>query len=175
MSTQRFFYIRKNPNGYGLTKAHNEDAGFDAYVHFPITRTSSGSCDHGVLRCDECVQILNDDSNCFLYPGNVYKIPLNVSFVTDQTTCYIRVAGKSGLTSRGIHVQEGVVDPGFTGEVCCLVTTSRRIKVNEGMPICQLIFQTFPATLKVEDIESEADPWHATSRGPRGFGSSYLV
>ena len=82
---------------------------------------------------------------------------------------YGRIAGRSGLASRGIDVGAGVVDRDYRGEVRVLVRnhSSADYKIFAGDRIAQLIVE------KVVDVSvREEQTLSATRRGDGGFGST---
>lgn len=96
---------------------------------------------------------------------------------------YGRIAPRSGMSARGVWVNAGVIDPGYTGELrvmaahasderCCAATaaTARKFVLPAGTKIAQLILEKV-ATPPVVVIEA-GEVLPATDRGAAGFGST---
>ena len=85
---------------------------------------------------------------------------------------YVRIASRSGLASRGISVQGGVIDPDYTGEIKVILYnhSNYTFEIKRGMRIGQLITESvvFPLVIQVEKQDT------VTQRGDNGFGSSGL-
>lgn len=81
------------------------------------------------------------------------------------------VASRSGLASRGIVVQGGIIDPDYTGEIkVILYNHSPTIFVaHEGDRVAQLILQKY---LSQPYLISRVGPRRETERGENGFGST---
>ena len=88
---------------------------------------------------------------------------------------YIEVVGRSSLHKRGIHVNKGIIDTGYRGEI--LVSMSNRnfwdidesdyLSVIKGDRIAQLIVKK-----KVEVKFEPVDKLEDSERGEDGFGST---
>ena len=77
--------------------------------------------------------------------------------------------GRSGLSSKGFILQQGCIDPGYTGEVCAIVTnfTGTAFPICDGDRICQFKIQ------KAEKIHfSKVSELADSERGSSGFGST---
>lgn len=85
---------------------------------------------------------------------------------------YARVAPRSGLAVRGIHVGAGVVDHDYRGEVKVLLVNlgKEAFQVQAGDRIAQLILERIltPKVAAVQDLSELSD----TARGGAGFGST---
>lgn len=84
------------------------------------------------------------------------------------------VKSRSGLASKGIQVDAGVVDSGYTGEVKVLLQLvtgdqDRTERVVAGVRIAQLV--VVPCLLEAEAVEGPEDLGD-TERGASGFGST---
>ena len=82
---------------------------------------------------------------------------------------YGRIASKYGLAvQHGMHVDAGVIDPDYTGEIKVLLIYGDKhyYQVNQGDPIAQLILEkaSIPILRKVKELPT-------TGRGKRGCGS----
>ena len=81
---------------------------------------------------------------------------------------YGRLASKSGLAIlHQLHVEAGVIDPDYTGEIMVLLinTASRVQNIAKGAPIAQLILEKISTPLLKE--VKELPP---TTRGAQGCG-----
>lgn len=80
------------------------------------------------------------------------------------------VRGRSGLSSKGIHVSYGTVDFGYTGELKVAVTniSDKPYKINKYERIAQLVINKIDVDNTIEVVEE----LEGTSRGERGFGST---
>ena len=82
---------------------------------------------------------------------------------------YGRITSKSGLAVKhGMHVDAGVIDPDYTGEIKVLLINDGRnyYQVNQGDPIAQLILEKVSISIlrQVKELPT-------TGRGERGCGS----
>ena len=89
--------------------------------------------------------------------------------ITVPKGTYGRIAPRSGLSCKHIHVGAGVIDRDYTGEVKVLLynlnDTSYNIK--KGDRIAQLILEKIE-TCQVEEVEELS----SSDRGAGGFGST---
>jgi deoxyuridine 5'-triphosphate nucleotidohydrolase len=85
------------------------------------------------------------------------------------TGTYGRLAPRSGLAMKGIHIGGGVIDESYTGNVGVIMCnmSDTPFDVIQGSKICQLILEQIR---KVEILE--VDTLMETERGDKGFGSS---
>ena len=78
---------------------------------------------------------------------------------------------RSGIAVKnGIDVLAGVVDSGYTGvvKVCLYNSGKEDFKVNRHDRIAQILFQSFPVLLEIEEV----DEIGSSCRGTGGFGST---
>lgn len=96
---------------------------------------------------------------------------------------YLRVTGRSGLTSEGFLVLQGVVDPDYTGEILVMVLNATPFirKVTRGNRIAQLVPEKYASNCTAVVLQmdnhmrsSDATAAAAGGRGTKGFGSSGL-
>ena len=74
---------------------------------------------------------------------------------------------RSGLATRGVHVGGGVIDSGYTGEVCIILESSGLVGFVAGSRVAQLVI------LPVSEVEwIEVEQLDDTPRGDGGFGST---
>jgi len=104
-----------------------------------------------------------------LIPANnraLVKIGLAIA-VPEETYC--RIAPRSGLATKGITVDAGVIDAYYRGEVKVLLVNHGKLdyKVKLGERIAQLIVE------RMDDQEwMETEELDETERAEKGFGSS---
>lgn len=124
------------------TRAHWFDAGLDCY---PVE--------------DRCI-----------WEGNTEKISLGFSLEIPHGYVGLLV-GRSSLNAKGINVALGIIDSGYTGEICAVVTNNSDMSlyfVKHDQKICQLLL------IPIQEIEPiDADEWDTQSlRKDGGFGST---
>ncbi len=132
---------RLHQNATIPTKAHLHDAGWDLYA------ISDGT-------------INSQEQSC---------IPLGIAITVPLGT-YGCIAPRSGLAHRHeIDVMAGVIDHGYTGEVCVILRNhgTEIYEYKKGDRIAQLII-----TKKNDDEIEVVDELLSESRGGGGFGSS---
>lgn len=82
---------------------------------------------------------------------------------------YGRIAPRSGLSTKGIDVMAGVIDPDYKGEVKVLLLNlnDEPYKFSKGQRISQFILEkaAFPRVKETWEVEE-------TQRGDGGFGST---
>ncbi|RKP33224.1 dUTPase-like protein, partial [Dimargaris cristalligena] len=102
-------------------------------------------------------------------PREVKRIPTGLHCTLPQGT-YIRVADRSSLALRGFRVGGGVVDPGYIGEICIILSNeSNRVQdLHQGDRVAQLVLEHFavPEMIRVPQEDLIGD------RGEDGFGST---
>jgi dUTP pyrophosphatase len=85
------------------------------------------------------------------------------------TGTYIRIAPRSGLAVKGIHVGAGVIDQDYTGHVKVLLCNhgQSEFRIAKGDRIAQAVIERIltPSVMVVEALED-------TERGAGGFGST---
>lgn len=126
------------------TKGSKYAAGFDLYSYQNVTLKphTSTKVDTGI-----CIQInSNIDENY-----------------------YLRIAPRSGLSSKGIHVSAGVVDQDYTGEIKCVLLniTDQEYQISKGDRIAQII-----PTKYLDCPIEEVNELTQYERGDQGFGST---
>lgn len=128
------------PDAQAPTRAHEGDAGYDLYAY-----------NDTVIPPHETVLV--ETGVCLGVPSGTYG----------------RIAPRSGLSTKGIMVNAGVVDEGFRGMVKVVLHNMRanEYKINKGDRIAQIIVEVI-MTPPVRVVEKLDD----TSRGSSGFGSS---
>ncbi len=86
---------------------------------------------------------------------------------------YVRIAPRSGLGSKGVHVMGGVIDPDYRDELGVILVQApghAPIQVKHGDRIAQLVFE------RAEQVQfSEVEALDDTPRGGGGFGSTGMA
>ena len=106
-----------------------------------------------------------------ILPGETKIVPTGLAIQLPQGF-EGRVRGRSGLSSKGIHVHHGTIDEEYRGEIGIIITnsTDTRLRLKKGDRIAQLsvspVYKIM--VLEVEELTE-------TERGTNGFGSSDKV
>lgn len=112
------------------------------------------------------LRALGDD---ILRPGET-KVVHTGTKIAFEGDVYAWVMGRSGLSSRGISCQLGLVDTGYRGDIGVMLTnlSGEDFHIREGDRIGQLVFMREEHVMfeHVDRIDSDTD------RGAKGFGSS---
>lgn len=127
------------------TRAHEDDAGLDLYVH----------------------------GDYVIEPGEMLDLDLGVAIKSPPGMWALLTGRSSTMRNRGLLVAQGVIDPGYTGPLYATVHNLRRepVTVSDGDRVAQLIlFANW--TQSVYPLEVVTLP--ETNRGSKGFGSSGL-
>ena len=100
-------------------------------------------------------------------PNHKCLVSTGISFTVPKGT-YGQIAPRSGLSMKGIFVNAGVIDRGYTGEVKVMLfnMSEKTIELAEGSRIAQLIIKKIDLPIVVE-VETLND----SDRGEGGFGS----
>jgi dUTP pyrophosphatase len=104
-----------------------------------------------------------------LEPGERRLVPTGLCFGIPDGY-YGQIKPRSGLASKGVTVDGGVIDRGYTGEVkviLCNHDKEKEFKFNVGDRIAQVLFLPVLIAPLVE-----VDNLEETDRGDRGFGST---
>ena len=101
-------------------------------------------------------------------PNHKCLVSTGISFTVPKGT-YGQIAPRSGLSMKGIFVNAGVIDRGYTGEVKVMLfnMSEKTIELAEGSRIAQLIIKKIDLPIVVE-VETLND----SDRGEGGFGST---
>jgi dUTP pyrophosphatase len=125
------------------SRAYPDDAGFDLFVSEPTV----------------------------IPPGEFVDVPVGVSVALPEGY-FGRVTGRSStLRNRGLLVNEGIIDTGYTGPLFagCQNMTGEPVNVGVGERLAQLIIHVNATARFVATI---VDEMPETRRGQAGFGSS---
>lgn len=146
MTRENLRFCKINPNGPGITKAHEEDAGYDLYSTEKI----------------------------LFEPYERKVINTNVKIIIENDK-FGKIYDRSSMAKKGFKVSGGIIDSGYTGEIKCILTnlSNEILIVEEGYKIAQLIIHTFVngEPLEIENGEYLEKTSHFV-RGEKGFGSS---
>jgi dUTP pyrophosphatase len=137
---EKLFFYKIDQNGPGLTKVNKLDVGYD----------------------------LHSTETVALSPGSIYKIRTNVKIRVPNGT-YGRIAERSSLASKGIRIGGGVIDPNYTGEIICLISSMTGYVINKNDKIAQLILERV-CVCDIEELSSP--PASVDDRGTGGLGST---
>lgn len=87
---------------------------------------------------------------------------------------HLEIIGRSGLSSKGILVHRGTIDPGYTGIIGVIMTNLklRPVRFKKGERIAQMIIAKHEKPELVELSEPEFEVASASDRGGKGFGHS---
>ena len=121
---------------------------------------------HPTDACCDCFANLKEA----LYIENRATVKIPLGFAVEIPVGYEGITkGRSGLNSKGLILQSGCIDPGYTGEVCAIVTnlTGATYNVFDRDRICQFKIQK-SEKIFFEKVDKLAD----SERGDKGFGSS---
>lgn len=112
---------------------------------------------------------LRSIEDVIIEPMETKVIPTGVAIEFDQGI-YANARGRSGLASRGILCQHGLVDSGYRGEIGVVLTnlSGKDFKVVKGDRVAQLEFRLETRVTLRRDKSISKD----TMRGDKGFGSS---
>jgi dUTP pyrophosphatase len=110
-----------------------------------------------------------------ILPSKQDLVPTGIAMVLPQG-CYGRIAPRSGLSLRGIHVGAGVIDADYRGEIKVILYnfSDTPFHFHPGERIAQLILEKIytDETCVVISKETFEKEHTNTSRGSGGFGST---
>lgn len=110
----------------------------------------------------------NEDT---VIPPNSSKLVNTGIGITVPDGTYGRLAPRSGVSTKNIMINAGVIDKTYTGLIKCLMVNlsyDKEYTVKKGDRICQLILEKI-----VDECDiCEVDELEETNRGADGFGSS---
>lgn len=121
---------------------------------------------HTTDACCDCFANLVEP----LYIENGFTVKIPLGFAVEIPIGFEGITkGRSGLSSKGLLLQSGCIDPGYIGEVCAIVTnlSGATFIVNPGDRICQFKVQA-AEKIYFERVEKLAD----SERSDKGFGST---
>ena len=121
---------------------------------------------HTTDACCDCFANLMEP----LYIENGFTVKIPLGFAVEIPIGFEGITkGRSGLSSKGLVLQSGCIDPGYIGEVCAIVTnlSGATFIVNPGDRICQFKVQA-AEKIYFERVEKLAD----SERSDKGFGST---
>lgn len=135
------------------------DAGYDVFA-----RLGEGATINGVQICAPEIADVPIGLGC----GDTAKVPLGFRAII-PTGHHADLRPRSGWSSRGVHVALGLIDEGYRGEWCAIVTNlgTEPVTIEHGAKIAQVVFVE---TVLPEIVEGPVSI--DTARGEDGFGSS---
>ena len=103
-------------------------------------------------------------------PAKSWKLVNTGLGITVPKGTYGRLAPRSGVSTKGIVINAGVIDSVYNGLIKCIIINLRDddYEVKKGDRICQPILEK----IVDECIIIEVDELEDTVRGMKGFGSS---
>ena len=132
-----------SPEAQLPTKAYSDDAGFDLYV----------------------------SKDTWIHPGEFVDVPCAVAIELPSDTWALLTGRSSTLRKHNLMVNQGVIDPGYRGELFAGVWNlgSKAVKIETGDRLAQLILMPNHALSARLVSVNELAPHQ---RGQSGFGSS---
>jgi dUTP pyrophosphatase len=126
----------------------------------PAFQRDGDACADLCAWCEEGVTVVWPGKTAVVYSGVSLEIPPGYEGL---------VRGRSGLTSKGIHVQQGVIDATYRGRIGIIVANNSDspFRVLNGERVAQLAIRPVPEVRFVESMELST-----SVRGEAGFGSS---
>lgn len=126
------------------TRGHQDDAGLDLYV----------------------------SDNVIIQPGSFLDVPTNTAVKLPEGSWGFLVGRSSTLRTKGLMVNPGIIDVGYTGELYCAVWNlgDTPVRLNRGERVSQLIILP-NGTLNQNPVQVEEFEG-TTARGEKGFGST---
>jgi dUTP pyrophosphatase len=125
------------------TRAYDDDAGFDLYVSQTTT----------------------------IEPGQFVDIPCSIAVELESDTWALLTGRSSTLRKHGLMVNQGIIDPGYRGELYAGVwnLSTQPVTIYAGDRVAQLILMPNWTSLhKLQEVETLTPH----PRGENGFGSS---
>ena len=110
-------------------------------------------------------------------PGAMSIISTGISFTAPEHS-YGQIAPRSGLSTKGLFINAGVIDRGFTGEIKVVAFNfgPEKLELPKGSRIAQVIFKKIysPSVFVVtDDLPGIPDEeLEGNVRGDGGFGST---
>lgn len=127
------------------------------------TRGSSGAAGSDLYAFIE-----NESNSVDIEPGDRKLISTGIQ-ISVPSSCYARIAPRSGLAVNGIDISAGVVDSDFIGCVHVLVVNNSKkvFTVKHKDRIAQMIIEKI-----INPVFVETNVLDYTDRGDSGFGST---
>lgn len=101
-------------------------------------------------------------------PQSVCVVKTGIAGMCDDSH-WLQVEGRSGLAAKGVFPIAGIVDQGYSGEICVVLVNMNPsgYSINQYDRIAQLIIRDRHDAKIVEVLQ-----FGKTDRGEKGFGSS---
>lgn len=121
-------------------------------------RATSGSAGYDLYACEDTIA----------HAGKLTKVHTGIAVQIPPNT-YGRIADRSSLASKSLHVFAGVIDSDYRGEIVVLIFNhgDNDYHITAGSRIAQLILEVI-ATPSVVEVDKLVE----TERGIGGFGST---
>ncbi len=115
---------------------------------------------------DRRPRLLHPEQETFAYDYAYYQ----QEWLQQMYKMYAKIESRSGLASKGIHVEGGIIDQTYTGEIRVILANTGKAsyQIQEGDRIAQIIPYLIPNITEVRWLEE----FKTTERGEDGFGSS---
>lgn len=118
------------------------------------------------------------DEDFLLHPGDTQKISTGIQLAdmpmmdNERNRLFIKVEGRSGLSSKGVFPIGGIVDPTYRGEVFVVLTNNGDLSQHfvAGDKIAQFVI--YKVATAGEVLMQSSEEVTTTVRGDAGFGSS---
>ena len=112
---------------------------------------------------------LRSTKEFLINPGEIKVVPTGVS-VSLLSTFFGYVTGRSSMNAKGLIVHQGVIDPGYRGEIKVVLQnlSDKPIMIYEGDRIAQMLILRFERINRMLKGKAPED----TNRGAKGFGST---
>lgn len=151
---------RLTPSAILPTKGHVDDLAWDIYSDKVRPSDSSHFFPNGPGVDDQGRYSIPPGYTCLVPTGIAVQPPDGYGFVLRE---------RSSQARAGVHVQAGVVDPGYTGEWLVVLHNAGRVyaEFKPGDRVAQAILVPL-----VPAVVEEVQELNETTRGSGGFGST---
>jgi len=166
-----------NPTGVGQVEAKNSLIGYiknwkDSRYLVEVALEANGRLpEKAQADCDAGFDIYTPE-DIIIRPGQIKKIPLGFK-MKFAAQSYAKIEPKSGLAVQGLEVLGGVIDSGYRGEVCVVITNlnweTQAIEIKAGEKIAQIVMHPYTNSYKISRVDIIKND---TKRGIGGFGST---
>lgn len=96
----------------------------------------------------------------------------NMSTTVNGNRIFLKVEGRSGMSTKGVFPVGGIIDPTYRGEIAIVLTnaSNQPFEIKSGDRIAQLVVYQVATAENI--VFREATEVTQTVRGDQGFGSS---
>ena len=122
-----------------LVQPSSVDLRLDRFVR--ILKEGTEELDIRDPRSAEQYEEANIGDDGFLLRPHGLLLGQTLEYMRIPDTCQGMIAQRSSLMRLGIHVSSSLINPGYAGNLPCLLTnrTDRPIRIFSGIPVCQLV------------------------------------